>query len=556
MSGGVLYGGDVLLATPAPTEHRQWASELQVTLLCASIAFGLVSAWRLPALLYENGGGSFLLAYSVLLPVLGYPLLYLELVLGHYARLGPGALTRCLPIAKGVEVSMALVCACAATSMGAVMAEAVLHLLLALSELPPRWAGCQGFWENRPIETCFHPGSRRLCTEGEVAKDCVNVTESVNEHFFHTSLGMASGNDEAGVRPELLGCLAAAWIIVWAEWRRRSPPSAQVVPIAMIALLTLGTAWLVGAGRGLLYLFLPRLTDIVKPVLWSRAAEQVLLALGLAHGPALVSGSYCREMRDVHRTVTIILALTIGSSLLYSIIVFSSLGSLAWETDTPVEHALHSGQGAMFVALNSYSVHWAYSGLFFFLVLVLAAQSQATLLESALTHWVDTFPNMVPQKPALAMAHCAVGFMAGLPLVSRQAGLQLLHLVNAQVLGPLLAYTAFCEVAAVSWFYGFEHFRLDVLLMYGEPWNSALEALWTWVLPPLLSCAFVGSLASGACSGVEPSPGLPGACIAAWVLIGVGVLQVPLWAAKAAASVNRNVRWHECPLSCKPMLKS
>ncbi|XP_049270886.1 uncharacterized protein LOC119391733 [Rhipicephalus sanguineus] len=79
--------------------------------------------------------------------------------------------------------------------------------------------------------------------------------------------------------------------------------------------------------------------------------------------------------------------------------------------------------------------------------------SRATLLESVLTHWVDTFPDMVPQKPALAMAHCAVGFIAGLPLVSRQAGLQLLHLLNAQVLGPLLAYTAFCEVVAVSWVY-------------------------------------------------------------------------------------------------------
>ncbi|KAL1444628.1 hypothetical protein MTO96_029730 [Rhipicephalus appendiculatus] len=308
---------------------------------------------------------SFLLAYTVLLPVLGYPLLYLELVLGHYARLGPGALTRCLPIAKGVEVSIALVCAFAAASMGAVMAEVVLHLLLAFSDLPPRWAGCQGFWENRPLETCFRPEKedekcgivfkencesrcallqcRGCAPPGEVAKGCVNVTESVNEHFFHTSLGMASGNDEVGVRPELLGCLAAAWIIVWAELRRRSPPAAQVLPIAMIALLTLGTAWLVGAGRGLLYLFLPRLTDIVKPALWSRAAEQVLLVLGLAHGPALVSGSYCREMRDVHRTVTIILTLTIGSTLLYSIIVFSSLGSLAWEIDTPVERALHSG---------------------------------------------------------------------------------------------------------------------------------------------------------------------------------------------------------------------
>ncbi|KAL1444626.1 hypothetical protein MTO96_029728 [Rhipicephalus appendiculatus] len=78
--------------------------------------------------------------------------------------------------------------------------------------------------------------------------------------------------------------------------------------------------------------------------------------------------------------------------------------------------------------------------------------------------------------------------------------------------------------------------------MYGEPWNSALEALWTWVLPPLLSCAFVGSLMSGGCGGADAPPGPPGACVAAWVLIAIGVVQVPLWAAKAAASVRRSTK--------------
>ncbi|KAH6933951.1 hypothetical protein HPB50_019143 [Hyalomma asiaticum] len=541
MSGAIHPGGNLPLAHPVPPERRQWASELQLTLSCACIGFGLVSAWRLPALLYDNGGGSFLLAYTILLPVLGYPLLYLELLLGHYACLGPGALTRCLPIAKGVEVSIALVCACAAASMGAVMGEAVLHLLLAFSELPPRWAGCHGFWEKRSLETCFHPGSRRLCAPGQVTKGCVNITESVNEHFFHTSLGMATDSDQqVGVRPELIGCLAASWTIVWAALRRRSPTSALVLPIAMIALLAVGTVWLTGAGRGLLYLFSPRLSEIAKPALWARAAEQVLLVLGLAHGPALVNGSNCRELRDVHRTVTTVLALTVGSGLLYSVIVFSSLGSLAWELEVPVERALHTGQGAMFVALNSYSVHWAYSGVFFLLVLVVGAHSQAILIESALTHWVDTFPELRPQRPALVMAHCAVGFVAGLPLVSRQAGLQLLHLLDAQVLGPLLAYTAFCEVVAISWFYGFEHFRLDVLLMHGEPWSATLEALWTWFLPPLLSCTLVGGLMNGGCGGADPPPGLPGACAAAWVLIGLGAVQVPLWAIRAAASVRRS----------------
>ncbi|XP_070389051.1 sodium- and chloride-dependent GABA transporter ine-like isoform X2 [Dermacentor albipictus] len=529
------------LVPSARPERRLWGSELQLTLSCASIGIGLVSAWRLPALLYDNGGGSFLLAYTMLLLLLGYPLLYLELLLGHYARLGPGALTRCLPIAKGVEVSIALVCACAAASMGSVMAQAVLHLLLAFSELPPRWAGCQGFWEKKPLETCFHPGSRRLCAPGQATKHCVNVTESVNEHFFHTSLGMVTGSDQqAGVRPELVCCLAAAWALAWAALRRRSPSSALVLPIAMVALLAVGTAWLTGASRGLMYLFMPRLADIVKPALWARAAEQVLLVLGLAHGPALANGSYCRELHDVHKTVTMVLALTVGAGLLYAIIVFSSLGSLSWELGAPVERALHSGQGAMFIALNSYSVHWAYSGVFFLLVLVVGANSQAALVESALTHWMDTFPGLSAQRPALAMAHCAAGFVAGLPLVSRQAGLQLLHLLDAQVLGPLLAYTALCEVIAVTWFYGLEHFRLDVLLMHGESWSPTLEALWTWFLPALLSGALAGGLLSGGCGGAEAPPGLPEACVVAWVLIALGALQVPLWAARAATSVRRS----------------
>ncbi|XP_070389052.1 sodium- and chloride-dependent GABA transporter ine-like isoform X3 [Dermacentor albipictus] len=303
MSGGMHSVAGLPLVPSARPERRLWGSELQLTLSCASIGIGLVSAWRLPALLYDNGGGSFLLAYTMLLLLLGYPLLYLELLLGHYARLGPGALTRCLPIAKGVEVSIALVCACAAASMGSVMAQAVLHLLLAFSELPPRWAGCQGFWEKKPLETCFHPGSRRLCAPGQATKHCVNVTESVNEHFFHTSLGMVTGSDQqAGVRPELVCCLAAAWALAWAALRRRSPSSALVLPIAMVALLAVGTAWLTGASRGLMYLFMPRLADIVKPALWARAAEQVLLVLGLAHGPALANGSYCRELHDVHNS--------------------------------------------------------------------------------------------------------------------------------------------------------------------------------------------------------------------------------------------------------------
>ncbi|XP_077507827.1 sodium- and chloride-dependent glycine transporter 2-like [Amblyomma americanum] len=161
---------------------------------------------------------------------------------------------------------------------------------------------------------------------------------------------------------------------------------------------------------------------------------------------------------------------------------------------------------------------------------------QATLIESALAHWTDTFPELGGQRPPMAMAHCAAGFVAGLPLVSRQAGLQLLHLLDALVIGPLLAFSALCELLAITCLYGLEHFRLDVLLMHGEAWAPVLEAAWKWFLPTLLSVTLAGGLLTGGCGGAEAPQDLPGACMAAWLLIAVGVAQVPLWAIKAAMS--------------------
>ncbi|XP_075539482.1 uncharacterized protein LOC142574221 [Dermacentor variabilis] len=76
--------------------------------------------------------------------------------------------------------------------------------------------------------------------------------------------------------------------------------------------------------------------------------------------------------------------------------------------------------------------------------------------------------------------------------------------------------------------------------MHGEPWSPALEGLWTWFLPALLSGALAGGLLSGGCGGAEAPPGLPGACVVAWVLIALGALQVPLWASRAATSVRRS----------------
>jgi solute carrier family 6 GABA transporter-like protein 6/8/11/12/13 len=54
-----------------------------------SFAVGLGNIWRFPALVYEHNGGAFLIPYFTCSFVIGFPMLYMELSLGQFTRVGP-----------------------------------------------------------------------------------------------------------------------------------------------------------------------------------------------------------------------------------------------------------------------------------------------------------------------------------------------------------------------------------------------------------------------------------------------------------------------------------
>ena len=64
-------------------DRDNWGSKTEFLLACIGNCVGLGNLWRFPYLVYESGGGVFLIPYFIMLFLVGIPLLYMELSLGQ-----------------------------------------------------------------------------------------------------------------------------------------------------------------------------------------------------------------------------------------------------------------------------------------------------------------------------------------------------------------------------------------------------------------------------------------------------------------------------------------
>ena len=71
------------------TENRtSWGNHCEYFLTSVGFAVGLGNIWRFPYVAYENGGGTFLIPYILMLFLVALPMFFIELVLGQYSGQG------------------------------------------------------------------------------------------------------------------------------------------------------------------------------------------------------------------------------------------------------------------------------------------------------------------------------------------------------------------------------------------------------------------------------------------------------------------------------------
>ena len=99
-------GHSILLGSNSDLPAREtWAKKMEFILASIGYAVGLGNVWRFPYLVFQNGGGAFLIPYFTMLLVCGMPLFCMELSIGQYFSLGPvTSWTALCPIAKGMKI--------------------------------------------------------------------------------------------------------------------------------------------------------------------------------------------------------------------------------------------------------------------------------------------------------------------------------------------------------------------------------------------------------------------------------------------------------------------
>ena len=86
---------------PKGKSRVKWDSQVEFVLSCVGYAVGIGNLVRFPYICMRNGGGAFLIPYTLFMLVCGLPLLLMELAIGQYARVSAINLWEMCPIFKG-----------------------------------------------------------------------------------------------------------------------------------------------------------------------------------------------------------------------------------------------------------------------------------------------------------------------------------------------------------------------------------------------------------------------------------------------------------------------
>lgn len=440
--------------------RKQFSSKWIFILAAVGSAAGLGNVWRFPYLAYENGGGSFFIAYLVCLFLIGLPFLIMECGLGQLTkRSAPGAMAKTTRSGTFRFVGwIAILTSLVILSYYTIIASWTLNYAFYAPSLP---------WE-------------------------VNSSDFFFTDFLQLSKNISlDGNFVPGIS---FGA-AAIYILVFYTMRKGTSGIEKIatlitpIPFVLLIVLAINSLTLKGASTGLDFIFIPKWDMLWRFQTWFAAASQVFFSLSIGFGVMFAYGSLLNQKVNIKSTAIMVVFGDTFVSVVGSIVVFGVLGYMAQKQGVPVDQVVKSGIALAFVVIPkalSLLPYFKYTlSTFFYVSLFCLAFTSIISIIEAMTAGLMEAKIFHLKRTTWVLLLCFLEFGLGC-FYMEQNGLYILDIVDHFVSGYNLMFVGLLETILIGWGFGAKRFRSELHKHSGARLSVLYDYLIKYFLPVVL----------------------------------------------------------------------
>ncbi|XP_036906808.1 sodium-dependent serotonin transporter-like [Sturnira hondurensis] len=497
----ILTATTALLAEVHQEERETWDKKADFLLSVIGYAVDLGNIWRFPYICYQNGGGAFLIPYTIMTIFGGIPLFYMELALGQYHRNGCISIWRKIcPIFKGIGYTICIISLYTAFYYNTVMAWAMYYFFASLTDRLP-WTSCENPWNTGNCTNYFSGGNITWTPDSTSPAE-----EFYMRHVLqiHQSKGL---QDLGGISWQLVLCIMVIFVIIYFTVWKGVKTSGKVVwvtatcPYIILLILLVRGATLPGAWRGVLFYLKPNWQKLLETKVWVDAASQIFFSLGAGFGVLMAFASYNKFNNNCYQDALVTSVVNCMTSFLSGFVIFTMLGYMAEMRKEDVsEVAKNTGPSLLFIAyaeaIANMPASVFFAIIFFLLLITLGLDSTFAGLEGVITAVLDEFPHTWSKHREWFVLSVVVICFLGSLVTLTFGGAYVVKLLEEYATGPAVLSVALLEAIAVYWFYGVTQFCSDVKKMLGFSPGWFWKTCWVAISPLFLMfiiCSFLVS---------------------------------------------------------------
>lgn len=402
-------------------QRESWSARSGFILAAIGSAVGLGNIWRFPYVSYENGGGAFFIPYLVALATAGFPLLFLDYVVGQkYRGAPPTAYRRMVKSAEGVGWWQVLVCSVIGIYYASVLSWAGQYTLYSFSQA---WG------------------------------------EDTENFFFNQYLQNGSGLDFTFVPSLFIGILIVwviALFIMYGGIRKGVELANKIfIPLLMLmfVIMVIQAVRLPGATEGLNALFAPNWSAMANPKVWLAAYGHVFFSMSIGFGIMVTYSSYLKRNANLTGSGLVVGFANSSFEILAGIGIFSVLGFMAVASGKPVAEVVSGGIGLAFVAFPKIISSMGESGtiigvLFFASLFVAGLTSMASIVQVPISAMEDKFGWSHKKAVTIVGGLCA---LISLMLFSTKTAITFVDVIDHFTNNIGVVFGAILSIIWVTW---------------------------------------------------------------------------------------------------------